>query len=91
MHVVHQEDAVAEAGEQRFHFLAVEGRVLRSGGPFETVEHAQLVALGLQAAEKPCADVGERLVIEVHRILGGEQAAEPESAALFENCHHRPL
>src|SRR6478735_8057101 len=36
---------------------------------FKAVEHAQLVALGLQAAEEPRPDVGQRLVVEIHRVL----------------------
>ena len=88
MHVVHEEDAIAEAREKFFHVATAELRVLRAGGAFESVEHAGFVALGLQAAEPPGADVRERLVVEVHRILRGQQDAESEGAGLLEQDHH---
>ena len=47
MHVVHQEDAGAEAGEKFFHPLAIKTAILRCGGTFEAVKYTCLVAFGL--------------------------------------------
>src|SRR5678810_407071 len=55
-----------------------------AGGAGETVGEPRLVALGLQAADEPRAGVGERLVVEVHGVLGGHHDTEPERARLLE-------
>ncbi len=67
--VVQQEHALLEAREQPVQPLPVEALPRSGRDPFESVEHARLVALGLQAAEEPGAGIGQRLVVEVDRIL----------------------
>jgi hypothetical protein len=91
VHVVHQEDARAEAGEEPVARRAVERIAGGGGGALEAVEHAQLVALGLESAEEPGADVRERLVVEVDRILGRDHDAEPVGARLLEEREERLL
>ena len=80
MDVVHQEDAVAEAGERLLHPRPIEGRARGRGGALETLEHALFVALGLEASEEPGTRVREALVVEVDRVLRREHDAETERA-----------
>jgi len=87
VHVVHQEDALAQAGEDALRARAVEALAGRRS--FETVEQPGLVALGLQAADEPAAGVREPLVVEVHRVLSGEHDAEPVGARLLQQREHR--
>ena len=82
MHVAQQEEARREAAEQSDQLAAVEAGAGR--GALEAVEQTLAVALGLQAAEEPGADVAEALVVEVHRVLGREHDPEPEGARLLE-------
>src|SRR5262245_60137868 len=82
MDVVQQEDAVAEAGEQLIHATAIE--LFAAGGAFESLQNARLVALGLQATNKPRAGVVQPLVVEVDRILRRQNDAEPESPRLLQ-------
>ena len=60
---------------------------MAGGGAFEAVEDAGFIALGLEAAEEPGADIGEGLVVEVDGILGGDEQAESEGAGLLEEDH----
>ena len=46
---------------------------------------------GLQPANEPGTDVGQTLVIEIHRILGRQNDAESEGAGLFEQREKRLL
>ena len=48
---------------------------------FEAVEQPRLVALGLQPAQKPRAGVGERLVVEIDRILRRQRHARARTRA----------
>ena len=70
--VVQEEHALVERRQQAVRLRAID----RPGrGALEPVEHARLVALGLQPAEEPRPRVGEALVVEVDRILRGEHDA----------------
>ena len=51
------------------------------------VEQARLVALGLQPADHPCPCVGQRLVVEVDRVLGGQHHAHTEGPGLLHQRH----
>ena len=62
-----------------------------AGDALETVEHARLVALGLQLAEKPGAGVRQRLVVEIDRVLRREHDADAKRACLFEQRQQRQL
>ena len=57
----------------------------------EALEDAGLVPLGLESADEPGAGVGEALVVEVHRVLGGQHDADPERPGLLEQGQQRPL
>ena len=48
-----------------------------------------MVTIGLQAADKPGARIGKSFVVQVHRVLGGQNDAEPEGAGLFEQGEER--
>ncbi len=89
MHVAHQEDAGLEAGDQ----LLDGGQVQVGGGSgfLQPGDDAVGIAFRLQAADEPRADVGEALVIQVDRVLGGHQHAQPEGARLLEERHQRLL
>ena len=84
VHVVHEEHPLAQAGQGLLHLLAVEAALGARRHSFQSLEQAVLVPLGLQAADEPGAGVGQALVVEVHRVLGGEQDAHPERAGLLE-------
>ena len=88
MHVVQQEAALAETGNRSLHFLFVE---IACGGAFEALHDARLVALGLQAPDKPGARVRESLVVEVDGVLRGEYEAEAVGARLFEQRQEQLL
>ena len=89
--VVHEENSVAEAGHGGLHFTALKLAAARADRAFEAVEQSSFVALGLQAADPPGADVRQRFVVEIHRVLRGEQHAEAEGASLLQEDHHRLL
>ena len=55
----------------------------------EAVDDAGAVGVGLQASEAPQAGVAERAVVEVHRVLGGEDHAHTEGARLLHQRHER--
>ena len=87
--VSHQEDPVAEAGQQLVHRRPVERRAGHRA--LEAFHHAHLVALGLEPPDDPRAGVGEALVVEVHGVLGGEHAAQPVRARLLKQREHGGL
>jgi hypothetical protein len=60
-------------------------------GALQPLEHALLVALGLQPPEQPGAGVPEALVVQVHRVLRREHHAEPVGARLLEQRQQRLL
>ena len=77
--------------ERRQHAVGLGAIERRRCRPFEAVEHARLVALGLQPAEEPGAGVGEPLVVEVDRVLRRQHDAEAERAPLLEQRQQRRL
>ena len=89
VHVVHQEHAVAERAEHAPDRLPVEARAAAGRRALESVEHAHLVALGLQPPDEPRAGVRERLVVEIDRVLRGEHHPDAERARLLEQREHR--
>ncbi len=91
MHVVHQEDATRQARERALERRPIEPALEPRRGALEAVEHAGLVALGLQAAEEPGAAVREPLVVEVDRVLRREHDAEPVGPRLLQQRQHRRL
>ncbi|NTV04863.1 RHS repeat protein, partial [bacterium] len=78
--VVQQEDALAQTRQQGVGRLAVEA----AARGLEAVQHAQLVALGLQLAQQPGAGVAEGLVVQVHGVLRGQHDAETAGAGLLQ-------
>ena len=91
MDVVHEENSVAEAGHGGLHFTALKLAAARADRAFEAVEQSSFVALGLQAADPPGADVRQRFVVEIHGVLCGEQHAQTKGARLLQEDHHRLL
>ena len=67
------------------------GGVDAAGRRRQAVEQAGLVLLGLEAADHPGAGVGERLVVDVDRVLGGEHQAHAEGPGLLEEREDRRL
>ena len=57
----------------------------------QTFNHARLVALGLQAADKPGAGVRQSLVVEIDRVLRRQHDAEAERARLLQQREQRML
>ena len=62
-----------------------------SPAPWQAALEPLAVLLGLQRPHHPGAHVGEALVVEVHRVLGGEHDAHPLRARLLEQGQQRPL
>ena len=91
MHVVQEEDPAPETAQDLLHRGAVEALVAAGRRALETVEHAGAVPVGLEAADEPRPRVGEALVVEVDRVLGGEHHAHPERARLLEEGEEREL
>ena len=75
VHVVHEEDPRRQRGQDLS--ACARSNVAPAAALRQPVEHPGLVALGLQAPEEPGPGVRERLVIQVHRILRGDDDAEP--------------
>ncbi|HTQ06319.1 MAG TPA: hypothetical protein VMI54_20805 [Polyangiaceae bacterium] len=57
----------------------------------EAFEDARAVGVGLEAADEPGAGIAEGAVVEVHRVLGGEDEADAECAGLFHEGDERAL
>ena len=91
MHVVQQEHALAERRQQLIELRPIEAGAGRSRCALEAVEHAGFVALGLQAPQHPGAGIGQCLVVQVHRVLGGHGQAQAERARLLEQREQRRL
>ncbi len=85
VHVVHQEDSLAQAGEQ----LVVLGAIDPRRRALQPVEKALLILVGLQAPEEPRAGVGEPFVVEIDGVLSRQQQAHPERSRLLEHAQHR--
>ena len=87
MDVVHEEHA-APQGRQR---LVERGAIESARHPFEPVEHASLVSLGLELTQEPGAGVRQGLVVEIHRVLRGQHDTHAERACLLEQREQRRL
>ena len=83
VHVVQQEHALAEAGKRLRHGAAVERSAARACA-FQAIEHAVLVALGLQPANEPGPGIGQPLVVEIDRVLGRQHQPQPVGPRLLE-------
>lgn len=55
----------------------------------EAVEHAGAVGVDLQAPEAPQASVAEGAVVEIHRVLRGDDYTDAERAGLFHEGDER--
>ena len=89
MHVAHQKHAARQPRQQPIDLgPAGAGGSVRA---LEAVQNARLVAIGLQAAQKPRADVRQAFVVEIHGVLRGQHDAKPHRAALFEQREERHL
>ena len=88
MHVVQQEDALAQARDH-----AVVGRPVQPGrgGAFQAVQQTLLILVGLQLANEPATCVGEGLVIHIHGVLGHQHLAHAKGARLLEHAQHQGL
>ena len=84
--VVQEEAAFVDVVEPGFEGGAVEAL---GAGAGEAVGDAGAVLCGLHAADEPGAGVGERFVVEIDRVLGGEDEAEAVGARLFEEGEQR--
>ena len=80
MIVVEQERAAAYAADD---VAQLGGAGAAGGGRGESLEQPRLVALGLQSPHEPGAGVGERLVVHVDGVLGGEHQADAEGPGLL--------
>ncbi len=89
MHVVHQEDAVAETGKRLLHSPLIEFLSGTGRGSFQSFKHSRLVALRLQSSDEPGAGIGQPLIVEIDGVLGGEDDAKSKGACLFEQRHQR--
>ena len=89
MHAVQQEDALAESCNGLFHRIPVER--LPTACAFEAFHHAHLVTFGLQATDEPGTGVRQSAVVEVDRILRGEDDAKSKGARLFEQREQQYL
>ena len=91
MSVVHEEYAFSETGQRLLHLLAVELALRTRGHPLQPLQQTGLVALRLQTADEPRPGVGQTLVVEVDRVLGGQQDTHPKGSGLLEQGKKRPL
>ena len=89
MHVVQQEDPLVERRKQRG--PRSRDRACPAAAPSRPSSILRLVALGLQPAEEPGAGVRQAFVVEVDRVLRGEQHADAERAGLLEERQERRL
>ena len=75
-----------EPGQEPSHLLlAADG----SAGAGDAGDHPILIALGLKTTDEPGADIGESLIVEIDRVLGGEHHSQPVGAGLLEQQQHR--
>ena len=74
--------------EEKLARLELAHRIIKLLLP-NTFEHTLAVLLGLQPADAPEASVREGLVIEVDRVLCGENDAEPDGAGLLHQRQQR--
>ena len=79
--------ALVQAADRVAHRADVDAAV----GGAHAGEQAVLVPLGLQPADHPRPGVADRLVVDVHRVLGGQHHADAERACLLHQRHDRLL
>ena len=89
VHVAHEERALRQRRHRRLELRAV--HAARGVAAEQPLDHAGLVALGLQPADEPGAGVAEALVIEIDRVLRGQHDAEAECARLLHQREQRRL
>jgi len=91
VHVVQQENAIVETGEQLLHRLLVKLLPRAGGDTFESLKHTGLIAFSLQPANEPRACVCESFVIEIDRVLRCEHYTEAKCATLLQQRQQRQL
>ena len=69
MHIVHEENPIAQTRDESLHRGAIKFRVLRSRRTLKSVEHTHLVALGLQTPQKPPDSVSPTNIPNQKRAL----------------------
>ena len=79
--------ALGQAGDR----VADGADVDAAGRRAHPVEQALLVPVGLQPADHPRAGVGQRLVVDVDRVLRAEHDADAERSGLLHQRHDRLL
>ena len=72
MYVVEQKNSITQPCQYFFHFLPVELPPGAGGYAFKTFQNTRFVALSLQASDKPRARVCKAFIIQIDRILRGE-------------------
>jgi hypothetical protein len=83
--VVQEEDALLRSVEELLHLRGLDV------GAGQALLEAVAVLLGLERPHHPRADVGEALVVEVHRVLRGEDDADALRPRLLQKREERPL
>ena len=84
MDVMHQEDAVAQGGDNAFKIAPIaQGPALRRNAE-QSLDELGFVALGLELADKPGSGIAERFIIEIDRVLGCQQQPHAEGPRLFD-------
>ena len=91
MDVVHQEDAFPQPRDRRLHLRAVKRFPRRGRCSFQSIQHTEFVALGLQPADEPRSTVRQPLVVEVDGVLRRQHHTQSERPRLFEQREHRQL
>lgn len=91
MDVSHEKDAASKTGKQGLHSLAIEVPLGPGSCPFKTLKAPSLVALRLQPADEPGSGVREALVVEVYRVLRGQDYPKAECPRLLEKSEQREL
>src|SRR5690606_1262955 len=89
VYVVHQEHPAPQAGEDLIDLCAIEPGTRCSA--FESIQQASLITLCLQAADEPCTDIGECLVVQVNRILRCQYDTHTKRTRLLEQREHGQL
>jgi hypothetical protein len=77
LHIVHDEDAGRKVAQEICRFPASRQRS-------EGIGDSPPVGLGLKTPQEPEPGVGEPLIVQIHRVLGGQHEAHAEGARLLE-------
>ena len=86
MYVAQQEDPLAQRRNQVIVHAPVEAAADRRR---QAIQQPRLVLLRAQLANKPGARVGQRLVIDIDRVLGGQHQPHAKRAGLLQHAQHR--